>query len=429
MEGVGLVALLLCLVIAAAVSKRVQGTIITLPMVYTVLGLLVGSAGLDLVKLSLDSEILHIVAELTLVMVLATDASRINVRQLVRDHILPLRLLGIGLPLTMVVGTVVAFIMFREMGLWGAAILAIILSPTDASLGQPVVDNPRVPVRIRQALNIESGLNDGIAMPFLLLAIAIAIASEEFQGVADWVGFTVLQIAGGVVVGVIMGYLTVRFIEWGDRSGWMSVRFEKLATLALVLLAYLGAELTVGNGFIAAFCMGVTAGNIPRRPRRQVDMVVEHAEIEVQGLILLTFVLYGAVMLPLGLDGISIPILVYSLISLTLVRMVPVAIALYRSRVRPATTLFLGWFGPRGTASILYIFTVLEAEELIGVNLIYDVVMITVLLSVFAHGITAAPLAKRYGQYMDAVDAKRPGTAEMEEVSEMPLRPYPGMPA
>jgi NhaP-type Na+/H+ or K+/H+ antiporter len=421
METPGLVAVLLCILAAAAISRRIQGTILTLPMVYAAFGVLLGGLGLGLIHAELESEGIRLIAELTLVLVLASDASRINLRQLVRDHALPQRLLGISLPLTMVLGTAVAAVLFGVLSFWEAAILAVILTPTDASLGQSVVTNPRVPVRVRQSLNIESGLNDGIAMPFLLLAIAMAAATGPSPGgIVAWLLSAVIQIALGVLAGAVVGYLGVKFIERGHDLGWMSEEFQKISAVALILLAYGVAELAGGNGFIAAFCMGATAGNVGRKDRGKI--VSEHIEVEVQVLILLAFLIFGAVMLPPALDNLSRTIAVYAIVSLTLVRMLSVAISMIGTKVRSITTLFLGWFGPRGLASILYIFTVLETEGIPGVDLIYDVAMVTVLVSIYAHGLTAAPGAKWYGRKMAEIDEEHRQVREMDEVSEMPLR-------
>ena len=422
MDTVGFVAVLLCVLAAASISRRIKNTMLTLPMIYTVLGLLIGNRFLGLIELGLDDELIRVVAELTLVLVLATDASRIDLRMLVRDHSLPLRLLGIGLPLTMILGTIVATAMFGTLGLWGAAILAVVLTPTDASLGQAVVTNPRVPVRIRQTLNIESGLNDGIAMPFLLLAIALALASEPpVPGdLGDWLLFAGGQIVFGIAAGLVVGFLGAKFIERGQGIGWMTSEFQKISALVLPLLAYGLAELIGGNGFIAAFVMGATAGNISKTERSKI--LVEYVEVEVELLMLLTFMIFGMVMLPLALDQVSGQIVLYAILSLTLIRMVPVALSLIGTKVKPVTVLFLGWFGPRGVASILYIFTVLDAEELTGLPIIYTAAMITVLFSIFAHGLTAAPLANLYGKRMANEEAVKPDASEKAEVPEMPLR-------
>jgi NhaP-type Na+/H+ or K+/H+ antiporter len=421
MEELSLVAVMLCILAAAGISKRVRNTVVTLPMVYVVLGFLLSSRLLGIVHLGLDNEIVRIIAEATLVLVLAADASRIDLRRVVRDHSLPLRLLAIGLPLTMILGTLTAAVLFDGLPVWEAAILAIILAPTDASLGQPVVSNQKVPARIRQALNIESGLNDGIAMPFLLLAISMAEATEVSSlGSGHWVGLAASQVFFGIAAGAVVGYLGLRFVEVGHKRGWMSSQFEKISALALAFLAYGMAELVGGNGFIAAFCMGLAMGNASRSEME--EELHEHIEVEVALLMLLTFLIYGSVMLPLALETFGIMMLVYAILSLTMVRMVPVAISLIGSKVRPGTTLFLGWFGPRGVASILYIFTMLEAEGLMASETIYGAVIVTVLLSVFVHGVTAGPGAQLYARLMSNEKIVAPDATEHKGVQEMPLR-------
>ncbi len=235
-----------------------------------------------------------------------------------------------------------------------------------------------------------------------------------------WLLSAVIQIVLGVLAGVVIGYLGVKFVERGHDLGWMSEEFQKISAVALILLAYGVAELVGGNGFIAAFCMGATAGNVGRKERSKI--VSEYVEVEVQVLILLAFLIFGAVMLPPALDNLSGAIALYAIISLTLIRMLSVAISMIGARVRPITTLFLGWFGPRGLASILYIFTVLDTEGIPGVDLIYDVAMVTVLVSIYAHGVTAAPGAKWYGRRMAEIDEEHREVKEMDEVSEMPLR-------
>jgi NhaP-type Na+/H+ or K+/H+ antiporter len=416
--ALALVAVLVCVLVAAAISRRIQGTIVTLPMVYTVLGLILSGRVLGIIEVDLENKFIQIIAELTLILVLATDASRINVRSLIRDHSLPTRLLAIGLPLMMLFGTILAAIFFAELTFWEAAVLGVILSPTDASLGQAVVTNPRVPVRIRQTLNVESGLNDGIAMPFLLMALNLALAEESPLGQSHFLGRALTLIVLGLVVGLIVGFLGGRFIEWGQKSGWMSKEFQKISTLVLALLAYGAAELTGGNGFIAAFVMGVTMANTTRR--EDTEMLYEYAEVEVQGLMMLTFmIVFGAVMLPLALDQFDGTMLLYAVLSLAVIRLAAVGLGLIRTKVKPITTGFIGWFGPRGIASILYVFTVME-EDLPGESLIYGVVMLTVLISIVAHGVTAAPGAKWYAQQVEGV-AESEGT-EMQEVPEMPIR-------
>jgi NhaP-type Na+/H+ or K+/H+ antiporter len=420
MDMLGLLAILICILLAASISRRIQNTIITLPMVYTFFGIILGGLFLDIIPLNPEDHLVELVAELTLVIVLATDASRIDVRGLLHDHSLPTRMLGYGLPLTMVYGTIAAVLVFTELAFWEAAILGVILAPTDASLGQSVVSNPKVPVRIRQTLNIESGLNDGIALPFLLLAIAMADSEELFHNPFDFLLNVVVQILLGIAAGLVIGFFGTRFTQWGQHSGWMSRNYQRISSLALILVAYGTAELIGGNGFIAAFCFGLASRIFAGK--EETEDLYEYAETEVTVLMLLTFTLFGAVMLPPAIETVNPEILLFAVLSLTLVRMLSVAISMVGAKIRPVTSLFLGWFGPRGIASILYVFIVLESENLPGLELIYGVTMITVLLSIFSHGITAAPLANRYGARMETVDRVQAETPETETVPEMPLR-------
>jgi len=420
MESIGLLAIVICILLAASISRRIQNTILTLPMVYTLFGILLGGLVLDVIPLTPENTIVELIAELTLVIVLATDASRIDVRALFKDHNLPLRLLGIGLPLTMIFGTIAAVLIFTDLSFWEAAILGVILTPTDASLGQSVVSNPKVPVRIRQTLNIESGLNDGIAMPFLLLAIAIAESEVIYSKPSEFLLSVLVQIALGIAAGILIGYLAVKFLQWGQRSGWMSSAYQKVSSLALILLVYGAAELIGGNGFIAAFCYGMASSNVAGK--EESEDLYEYAETELTVLMLLTFLLFGAVMLPPAIEALSPEIVLYAVLSLTLVRILSVAISMIREKVRPITTLFMGWFGPRGIASILYVFIVLESRSLPGLELIYSVAMITVLFSIFAHGITAAPAADKYGRRISELDQAEKAVPENQDVTEMPLR-------
>jgi NhaP-type Na+/H+ or K+/H+ antiporter len=283
-----------------------------------------------------------------------------------------------------------------------------------------VVSNPKVPVRIRQTLNIESGLNDGIAMPFLLLVIAIAESELVFAGPGRFLLSVLVQILIGIGTGLVIGYLGVKFMQWGQRSGWMSEAYQKITSLAMILLVYGAAELIGGNGFIAAFCYGIASSNVAGKDES--EDLYEYAETELTVLMLLTFLLFGAVMLPPAIEALNPEIIVYAILSLTLVRMASVAISMIREKIRSITTLFMGWFGPRGVASILYVFIVLESESLPGLELIYAAAMVTVLFSIYAHGITAAPAADRYGMQMEELDERDKVEIENQEVSEMPLR-------
>ncbi len=416
MESISFIVVAFCILGFGLISGRVQKSAITPPMVFVLFGLFVGPWVLGLVGFDVESSWIDTLAELTLILILFTDASRIDLRLLVREHNVPVRLLVIGLPLTIIVGTLVAAGLFAGLSFWEGAVLAAILAPTDAALGQAVVSSRRVPVRIRQALNVESGVNDGVVLPVLLILLAGAGAAEHTESVGYWVQFTALQITLGPLVGIGVGYVGGKLVELGSRTGWMNHAFQQIAALGLALLAFAAAELVGGNGFIAAFCAGLTLGNTSRAI---CACLYEFAEVEGQLLSLLIFMVFGVVLVPIALDHVTGMVLLYSLLSLTVIRFLPVAISLLGARLRWDTVLFLGWFGPRGIASILFALLVLEQSTLPGREDILVIVVTTVFLSVFAHGLTAFPGTKWYAHRLGKHE---PGMEEHAPVTEMSVR-------
>ncbi len=398
------------------ISKRVQTSILTPPLVFAALGLLVARSGL--LDLDLSEGLIHLLAELTLVLVLFTDASRIDLRRLRRQHDLPVRLLAVGMPLTVVLGAVAAAWLFPGFTMWEAALLAAVLAPTDAALGQAVVSSPRVPVRIRQTLNVESGLNDGIALPLVLVLMSACSAAVPGQGgAAYWLRFAALQVTLGPLAGVLVGWLGGRLVERGSRSGWMNLTFQHLAALGLALLAYAGAELVGGNGFIAAFVAGLVLGNTAGKDI--CECLYEFAEAEGQLLTLLVFLVFGLVMVPGALDHLSWRAVLYAVLSLTLVRLLPVAASLLGAGLSRPTVLFLGWFGPRGIASILFGLLVVRSSVLTAREEIFQIVLVTVLFSVVAHGVTAYPGSVWYSRHTESLHRE---AEEHREVDEMRVR-------
>ena len=419
METLTFVAVAVFILAFGLVSARLSKTVITPPMVFVGFGILMGPAGLGLMHLSVESEIVRALAEATLVLVLFTDASRIDLRLLRRSYHLPLRMLAIGLPLTMALGTIGAVALFGGLSLWGAAIAAAILAPTDAALGQAVVSNPRVPARIRQALNVESGLNDGIALPFVLFFIHGAHMGDHSHSFGYWAEFVTLQLVLGPLVGAAVGYGGGRIVDWGTRAGWMNHSFQQLSAIALALLAFAGAETVGGNGFIAAFVAGLVLGNTAKSI---CTCLIDFAEAEGQLLALLAFMVFGAAEIGPALTGLGSTVLIYAVLSLTVIRMLPISLSLIGSGLRAGTHLFLGWFGPRGLASILYVFLVLEGQDVAGREQIFTLVMMTVLLSVFAHGLSAWPFSNAYARQAEKLREQQPEGAEHGVVEEIPVR-------
>ena len=403
------------LVAFAMVSGKLRDTIITPPMIFAAFGLIISGAVLGLADVDFDNDIIHTLAELTLVFVLFTDAARIDLRMLRRDHNLPVRLLVGGLPLKIIAGTLVGLVLLPGFTLWQAALLAAVLAPTDAALGQAVVSSPLVPVRIRQAINVESGLNDGIALPIVLLFASLASAAQATVDAGDWIRFGAMQIILGPVVGIIIGWLGAKAADWTAGNGWMTPALQGPAALGIALIAFAVAEIIGGNGFISAFIAGLVLGNTVRG---QCAALFEFAESEGQLLTLLTFLVFGAVLLPTVGGGVDWQVIVYAVLSLTVIRMVPSALALVGSGVRGPTTLFLGWFGPRGLASILFALLVLEEADIPLRAEILQITIVTVAFSILAHGITAAPASRWYARLVGRMGQ----CEEAKPVSEMPSR-------
>jgi sodium/hydrogen antiporter len=394
------------------VSRRLEGTVLTAPIVFVVAGFVLGPWGLGLVQFGLDSHTVLLVSEIALAIVLFTDAASTNPSSLRQNEALPLRLLGIGMPLTIVLGTIVAALVLTDLTFWEAAIVGVVLAPTDAALGQAVVSNPRLPLRIRQALSVEAGLNDGLSVPFLALFLTLAEAQEEHLSADIWIRFALEQVGFGILVGVGIGLAGGWLVAWASQRGWMTDSFRRLALLALAIIAWALADQIGGNGFIAAFVGGLLIGPSVQQLG---ERVMRFTEAEGQLLSLSVFFIFGVLVLG-AIQPLSWEVALYALLSLTLIRMLPVALSLYGTHLRGVSVLFAGWFGPRGLASIvLGLIVVEEAPLLPGRGEIEAVVALTVLLSVLLHGVTAVPLSAVYARRVRGMEAEaqeKQGTVE-----------------
>jgi sodium/hydrogen antiporter len=400
-----LIAMFIVLVfLYSLISGRLERTVVTAPMLFTAAGMLMLLFLPELWERKGSLEVFLRVAEVGLVLLLFTDASRTDLRVLNNIRNLPVRLLSIGMLLTILLGGLVALAVFPQLTVWEAGILAAILAPTDAGLGQIIVNSPRVPIRIRQALNVEAGLNDGLSVPFLLFFMALAGTLVEGHH-ASLTRFIVEQLGFGAFVGVGIGLLGGWLLGLARRQEWMAESFQQLGVVALPLLCLVASRTVGASMFIAAFVAGlVVQAGFKEAGKDSGRFAEEWGQL----LNLSVFFLFGILVARAG-HQFTVPYLLYAILSLTLVRMLPVAIALLGSRLQKATVLFMGWFGPRGLASIVLGLVYLEHEmHLPGESTIRLAVMATVSLSIFAHGLTAMPGISLYAKHVGALDASAP---------------------
>jgi NhaP-type Na+/H+ or K+/H+ antiporter len=392
------------------VSGRLERADLTAPIVFVAVGALLSEGGL--VRVDAAPETLKPLVEITLVWVLFSDAARVRVPDLRPDAGLYVRLLAVGLPLTVLVGWGLGGWLLPGLGGWLALLVAAALAPTDAALGIPVVTNPAVPSRVRRLITVESGLNDGIATPIVMVALAGAASAEGLAKAPSPVE-ALLELAIGATVGIAVGIGGGGLMRWARRRNWIAEDFVGIAVLALALVAYVTALAMHGNGFIAAFCGGLAFGAAAGRGGPAELVFTEQAS----GLVsLLVWLAFGAIAVPIMADRADWATLLYAVLSLTVVRMIPVALALLGAGLDRPTVLFIGWFGPRGLASL--VFALLTLEDLgPAADQAVAVVGVTVFLSVLAHGISASPLAVRYGR----VAATR-GPRSAEPIADLPVR-------
>jgi len=397
-------------------SHRIESSMITAPMIFVAIGMLVSPEGFDIIPLGAENELILVFAEIALVLILFSDAARIDISTLKGNRNFPSRLLGIGLPLTIFLGAVIAILFFTDLSLPEAALIGVILAPTDAGLGQVIVNSPKVPARIRQALNVESGLNDGGAIPFFAFFLVLSTAEEAHIPASQWVVFAFEQIGYGVLVGLIVGLAGAYLVNKAIDKGLMRGRFQWIGFLALAVISYVVAIAIGGSGFIAAFVGGFATTLTGRGVG---DSIIEFTSTWGEVFSLVVFFVFGMLAASL-LSGITTAIILYAVLSLTLIRILPVALSLIKTGLKPNSILFIGWFGPRGLASIvLLLITLNEAPDLPGLQTIAVAVSTTILISVFAHGISANPAITWYVKKIASLPSD---AAELKEVVESPTR-------
>jgi NhaP-type Na+/H+ or K+/H+ antiporter len=400
-------------------SARLERSDVTAPIVFVLAGVVLTHGPLAPLGFTPSPETVKVLAEFTLVLVLFSDASRVGLRELREDVNPYLRLLGLGLPLTMALGTVLALALFTGINGWLALLIGAALAPTDAALGASMMINPAVPARIRRLINVESGLNDGIATPFVLIALAGAATDEHAASITP--AAAVAELALGVLIGAAVGGAGGYLVKTARDRGWGDEGFAGPAVLALAACAYACSLALHGNGFIAAFVGGLAFGAVSGRRGERLIPFVE----ETGGLVsLLVWLAFGAIAVVPALRALNWRIVLYAVLSLTVIRMVPVAVSLAGGGLSRAAVAFVGWFGPRGLASVVFALLALEDLGEKGAGPAVEVIAVTVLLSVVLHGATAEPLARRYGpRLVPAGGAPVPELPERRLIRRAPTQP------
>ncbi|EKP0295712.1 cation:proton antiporter [Aeromonas veronii] len=383
------------LLVYSLIAGRFESKLVNGPLLFLLTGWLLGPGGLELLSLSIDSAGIKLLAELTLVIVLFNDAANTNWQVLLANRQLPIRLLLIGLPLTLLCGALFGHWLFPDLPLLEMAILSTILAPTDAALGKAVVSNPAVPAPVREGLNQESGLNDGICVPVLLLLLALIAPTEQHTGTATLAITLMLEEIGiGLLVAFVLTALTVRLLKISYLNGWQLPLWRQLTMPGLALLCFALAQTLGGSGFIAAFVGGLFIGHrLGEHKHAYMDSCEGYGDL----LSVVIWMVFGATLMPILPELLHWQYWLYATASLTLLRMVPVWLSLIGTGLKPELKLFIGWFGPRGLASIVFAVMVLQNEpSLIGQRPIIATVLCTIILSVILHGLTANPWVERF---------------------------------
>ena len=375
----------------SVIAGRIERSAITGPMIYVLFGLLAGPMVFGFLKMDVQTVEIRVIADLTLALVLFIDAANADLTTLRTHAIIPRRMLMIGLPLAILLGIAAGTVIFPDLGFYEVCLLATMLAATDAALGKGVVANKAVPARLREGLNVESGLNDGMCVPVLLVFLALATGESHGEGGA-FLALTLVaeEIGIGAVVGIVFAYLAVKILRIASKNGWFTDIWVQIPVVGLALACFATADRLHGSGYIAAFVGGLVFGHMTRRTHELVKAGEGIAEL----LAMLTWIVFGAVAVGQSWMGMTWPVLLYSVLSLTVIRMLPNILALTRSGEGWEPKFFLAWSGPRGLASIVF-FVIVADATLPGESTIQSVVVCTITLCIVAHGVTANAWAKR----------------------------------
>ena len=375
----------------SVIAGRVERSAVTGPIVFIAFGLIAGPVGLGILNMDVQNVELRVVADLTLALVLFIDAANADLKTLRSHATIPRRMLLIGLPLCIVLGTVTGMVIFPDISFYELCILATMLAATDAALGKGVVSNKAVPARIREGLNAESGLNDGMCVPVLLVFLALATGTGGEDGsTALALKLVAREIGIGLAVAVALSLIAVKLITISMKRDWFTDVWIQIPVVTLALACFTTAQTLHGSGYIAAFVGGLIFGHFAKQETHRLVMAGEGiAEL----LAMLTWLIFGSAVIGQLWSGMTLDVVIYSLLSLTVIRILPNVIALTGSGEKMETKLFLSWFGPRGLASIVF-FIIVANAHLPSESVLGHVVVCTVTLCVIAHGITANAWAR-----------------------------------
>jgi NhaP-type Na+/H+ or K+/H+ antiporter len=381
----------------SVVAGRIERSAVTGPIIFIAFGLIAGPFGLGIMDIEVENIELRVVADLTLALVLFIDAANADLSTLRSHAKIPQRMLLIGLPLCIALGVGIGMLVFPDISLFELCILATILAATDAALGKGVITNEAVPARLREGLNMESGFNDGLCVPVLFVFLALATSSgggDEGGSLAVALELVAREIGIGLGVAVVLAAVGIKLISICGRRGWFTDVWAQIPVVTLALACFATAQTLHGSGYIAAFVGGLLFGHYAKDHTHKLVIAGEGiAEL----LAMLTWVIFGAAAIGQSWAGMTPDVLIYSLLSLTLIRMLPNVIALTGTGEKLETKMFLAWFGPRGLASIVF-FIIVANEKLPGESVLQHTVVCTVTLCVIAHGLTANAWARRIGR-------------------------------
>lgn len=376
--------------IYSLVAGRIERSVVSGPMVFVVAGFLMGPSGLGWFSGGSTNEDLRLLADLTLALILFNDAATANISVLKSQFQIPSRMLLLGFPGAIVLGFVLAVLLFNGLSVYEAAILATMLAATDAALAKAVITNNTVPERLREGLNVESGLNDGICVPILLFFVALTVSGENGGHTTSALALFTRELGVGMAVGLVLALVGTTLLSWSIKLRWVTEVWMQVTVVALAVTSFSLADSLHGSGYIAAFTCGMFFGYLEKKHTHNLVLAAQGTG---EALALVTWMLFGAMVIGPALRLFSWDVVVYAVLSLTVVRMVPIFVSLAGSGESVSSRLFLGWFGPRGLASIVFAIMVIN-ENVPGSELIALVVTCTVFLSLIAHGVSANPLAK-----------------------------------